>query len=173
MTLNNPDPHDRAMYRWVTEFDPHVVILKLDSTTKEDITDRIEFLKNEMNILRLISLVEVPVLVVLDKADMVEPAEIKEFDSYPDSKIISLIELKEYYLNRISVSGLTVDDIFPVSSYMKWGIKEDHDVSEGICAEDLKILRDGRYNINKLRRIINESSSSHRERFGDTWCRWM
>ena len=173
MTINTPAPNDRALYNWVMDFKPHVIILKLDCTVKEDISDRLVFLKNVAKMSDLTSMNRVPIIVVLDNADKVEPVNEKTYGSYSVEKQAAIKKMKEYYRQVITESGLLIEDIVPISSYMEWGVKEDHKSGEGVYAEDLKIVCDGRYNIDRLRKIIGGSVSMIKGRYGKFLCEWM
>ena len=157
LNIVEPNPEEKFLFRWMINEEPTIAVLILDCTKKRNITNYIWFLKNYIKVMHLTSTKESSLVVVLDKADEVNPKNEKYPMNYSEEKELKIREMIDNYRDLFTRNSIDVDDIFPVSSYVKWGIKPGVDPKKGIKAEDLDILVDGRFNINRLRRLIDDS----------------
>ena len=104
-----------------------------------------------------------PVLVVINKADEVQPSRIKEPDQYNVAKKENLLNTVTYYKRICLENGLEPDGIVGVSSYVEWADRDGNMVQPADIAEmnqsdinDLQIVFDGRYQITELRDMLED-----------------
>lgn len=95
--------------------------------------------------------IDIPVFVVLNKADAMQPIQYDNPFEYSARKLDN-IRLKCCEVEKIIREvGLEVEDIIPVSSMIDWGYSpEELEEMKPERLEKLKIKLDGRYNITKL-----------------------
>ncbi len=147
----------------INNFNPDVVLFLLAATHRDNIDRDVEFLKKVKEKYAEVNKVEVPVLVVINKADEVQPSRIKDPSEYNVAKKENLINTVAYYQRICTENGLNVDGIVDVSSYIEWA-----DAS-GVCVQPSDILEmaqsdinnlqidfDGRYHIDELREKLEE-----------------
>lgn len=148
------EPNDPFVFRRLSEKRPTLLLLVLDCSKKDDLERFIKFIKNYSCLMRLISVLKHPIVVVLDNVGEVAPSDVENSQLYPTEKK-AVAEIVEDYRKVFADNGVDVDDVIPVSSYVQWGIKNNK--TEGITADDLHIVVDGRYNTEKLRSLIEQS----------------
>lgn len=148
----------KGIYRLVADENPSITVLVLDCMKIDDISDYIFYLKNQVQLMRFIRpRYDNPLIVVLSNADNVPPADIKEIDQYPESKHKNIQSIVDRYRAAFCEADVKITDIYPISSYVRWGVIDANKCSSGIKADDLEIVVDGRYNIARLRFQIDES----------------
>ena len=158
LNIVDPNPEEKYLFRWMINEEPTIAVLILDCTQKRNITNYISFLENYIRVMHLTSNNESALVVVLDKADEVDPKNEKFPMNYSEKKELKIREMIDTYRELFIRNGIEIDDIFPISSYVKWGIKSGRDTTNGIKADDLEIRVDGRFNVTRLRRWIEKSA---------------
>ncbi|WP_029318810.1 GTPase [Butyrivibrio sp. AE3004] len=148
----------------ISDFNPDVVLFLLAATHRDNIDKDAEFLKKVKQKYLDINKVDVPVLVVINKADEVQPSRIKEPSEYNLAKKENLQNIVAYYKKICQENGLIINGIIDVSSYMEWMDEEGmsvqpSDISEMLQSEinNLQIDFDGRYHIEELRDKLEEA----------------
>ena len=147
----------------ISSFNPDVVLFLLAATHRDNIDKDVDFLKKVKQKYFELNKVNVPVLVVINKADEVQPSRLKTPADYNIAKKENLINTVTYYNRICNENGLTVDGIIDVSSYIEWATADGtpvqpSDILEMSQAEisTLKIDFDGRYHIDELRSKLEE-----------------
>lgn len=148
----------------VNEFSPDVAILVLSCTHRDGVDEDVEFLKKlskayaEQNNMRL------PIVVVVNKCDEMQPARHKEPSAYPASKLENIRKQVQYYKEIIVKHHLKIDDIIGVASLIDWQTADGMEIDvESIDSlperdiENLQIAFDGRYQIEELLDILEEA----------------
>ncbi|WP_051209394.1 GTPase family protein [Butyrivibrio sp. WCD3002] len=147
----------------INEFNPDVVLFLLAATHRDNIDKDVEFLKKVKQKYVEINKVDVPVLVVINKADEVQPSRIKDPAEYNVAKKENLQNTVTYYKRICNENGLITDGIIDVSSYIEWVDSDRNSVQPSDILEmsqseinSLKIDFDGRYHIDELREKLDE-----------------
>lgn len=147
----------------ISDFNPDVVLFLLAATHRDNIDKDVEFLKKVKQKYSDINKVDVPVLVVINKADEVQPSRIKEPDQYNVAKKENLQNTVTYYKRICQENGLVTDGIVGVSSYLEWADRDGNSVQPSEIMEmnqsdinDLQIEFDGRYQIDELREKLED-----------------
>lgn len=147
----------------ISNFNPDVVLFLLAATHRDNIDKDVEFLKKVKQKYADLNKVDVPVLVVINKADEVQPSRIKEPDQYNVAKKENLLNTVSYYRRICQENGLVTDGIVGVSSYIEWADRYGNSVQTYEIQEmnqsdinDLQIGFDGRYQIDELREILDD-----------------
>ena len=147
----------------INEFKPDVVLFLLAATHRDNIDKDALFLKRVKQKYVEKNKVEVPVLLVINKADEVQPARIKEPSEYNVAKKENLQSTVAYYKKICEENGLVTDGIVDVSSYVEWADANGNSVQPSDILEmsqteinGLQIEFDGRYHIDELRDRLEE-----------------
>lgn len=172
-SLNSDLSAEDMLIEEVNRFSPDVAIFMLNCTHRDDVNTDVEFLKKvaknyaDTNNLRL------PIVVVVNKCDEMAPSRLKIPNEYPDKKISKINEVIQSYKGIIVKNGLKIDDIIAVSSLLDWQTPDGMEVSvEDIDnlpindIENLKIAFDGRYQIEELLNILEESIQDFEAQMG-------
>lgn len=132
-----------------------------------------EFLKKVKQKYFEINKVNVPVIVVINKADEVQPSRLKLPTDYNLAKKENLLNTVTYYNRICSENGLIVDGIIDVSSYIEWSTADGTPVQPTEISEmsqseisALKIDFDGRYHIDELRSKLEEVITDYEAKMG-------
>ncbi|MBO4457879.1 MAG: 50S ribosome-binding GTPase [Butyrivibrio sp.] len=148
----------------INEFKPDVVLFLLAATHRDNIDKDVEFLKRIKQKYAEVNKVEVPVLVVINKADEVQPSRIKDPAEYNVAKKENLQSTVIYYQKICEENGLVTDGIVDVSSYIEWADAAGNSVQPSDILEmsqseinGLQIEFDGRYHIDELREKLEEA----------------
>ncbi len=146
------------------EFSPDAILFMLRCKSRDRIDDDIEVLKQiidkwkKKNKVENQSVVEIPVFVVLNQADEMEPSRYKEPSNYAERKIKNIELARQEVAKILREQNVKVCDIIAVSSLIDWGVDEEEikfmsDKQKG----ELEIEFDGRYNIDKLLDILESN----------------
>ncbi len=148
----------------INVFNPDVVLFLLAATHRDNIDKDVEFLKKAKQRYFENNKVEVPVLVVINKADEVQPSRIKEPAQYNVAKKENLQNTVAYYKRICQENGLETDAIIDVSSYVEWADSSGNSVQPSDILEmdqsdinGLVIDFDGRYHIDELRDKLDDA----------------
>jgi len=163
---------ERLVYD-LTEFSPDVAVFMLNCTHRDDVNTDTEFLKKVVNKYSVLNKVELPVVTVINKCDEMAPTRFKIPEEYPESKIVKINEVVQYYKSIIIKNGLKINDVVPVSSLIDWqtadGLEvgvEDIEYLPQKDIENLQIMFDGRYNIEKLSDILGDAIKDYDAKMG-------
>lgn len=162
--LDNKQTAEDALLTQVKAFSPDVALFVLNSTHRDDIIEDIEFLKKVTEEYEKLNKLKLPVVVVVNKCDEVQPGRCKDPNGYPNSKLNSINDIVIYYKGLIVNNNLKIQDIIPVSSYIEWetsdGLEIDARSIKNLPDDDIENLQisfDGRYNIENLYNILDKA----------------
>lgn len=148
----------------IKAFSPDVAVLMLNATHKDSVNEDACFLKNIADEYKKSSGTELPVVVVINKCDQVQPDNDKNPARYAPKKLENIEKITAYYKQIIDSNKLSIQNIVPVSSFIHWQDKDGNELdAETInnmpynSLSELQIGFDGRYNIENLRTVLENS----------------
>ncbi len=157
----------------INEFSPDVAILMLNCAHRDDVDADVRFLKTLARSYAEINNIRLPIVVVINKCDEMNPTRFKLAMEYPQSKIAKIEEVVQYYKGIIIRNGLKIDNIIAVSSLIDWclpdgtpiGVEEIdklplHDI------KDIQIGFDGRYHIEELLDLLEDAIQDFEAQMG-------
>lgn len=163
-SLNDSISAEEMLIKEINEFSPDVAIMMLNCTHRDNVDTDIEFLKKVAKEYAEINKMRLPIVVVVNKCDEMAPSRIKKPDEYSANKINKINEVVQYYKGIIVKKGLKIDNIIPVSSVIDWQTSDEVEIDveeiENLPqsdVENLQIAFDGRYQIEELKDILEES----------------
>ncbi len=173
VSLNETISAEEMLIKQVNEFSPDVAIFMLGCTHRDDVTSDVEFLKKLTKAYEKENNLRLPVIVAINKCDEMAPSRIKEPTEYTESKIAKIQEMVSFYKGIIVKQGLKIDGIVSVSSLLEWktadGLEIDVQDIENLPENDkenLQISFDGRYDIENLRKTIDDNIQDYKARMG-------
>lgn len=141
----------------VNQFSPDAAIFLLSCSHRDSIGEDADFCKRIKNAYEEVNHVKLPIIVVINKADEVQPSRIKDAHSYNSIKLNNIDEIVRNYRSVLDKQELTYETVIAVSSYIEWMTKEGGEVSaeeiNNMTNEEkaqLLISFDGRYQIDRL-----------------------
>ena len=151
------DTAEASLTRAVIDFQPDVMLFLLDITKRDKSTE--EDVKAIQKINRLFHRRmgrEIPVIVVLNRTDILAPTEEQQPEQYSEKKKHNIENSLSNYRSRFQTLGFTPAAIVPVCAYMSWPLA-DSEMIELTPRERAHIQPavDFRYNIDLLRKEIN------------------
>ena len=172
--LDDRSSAEEQLMQEVQSFSPDAAILLLSCTHRDSVDEDILFVRRIQEDYFRVNKVELPVVVVINKADEVSPARMKEPEFYSDSKKKNIAEIERYYKEIIIRNGLRYEGLLAVSSLIDW---KTRDGIEDLTAEQinslpreeqdaLEISFDGRYRIEELRSILEAAIPSLEAKMG-------
>ncbi|MCR5404479.1 MAG: 50S ribosome-binding GTPase, partial [Butyrivibrio sp.] len=157
----------------ISNFNPDVVLFLLAATHRDNIDKDVDFLKRVKQKYLEINKINVPVVVVINKADEVQPSRLKVPSEYNLAKKENLTSTVAYYNRICRENGLIVDGIIDVSSYIEWAAADGTPVLPSDILEmsqteigALRIDFDGRYHIEELRSKLEEVILDYEAKMG-------
>lgn len=164
---------EENLIRQMVEFSPDVAILMLNCTHRDDIDSDAEFMKKLVQQYYDINKIELPVIAVVNKCDAMPPTRETDPTHYSERKRKKIEEVTRNCKSIIIKSGLKIEDIVAVSSMIDWqtsdGIELDVESIENLPkkeVENLQMAFDGRYHIEELMKILEESMRDFEARMG-------
>lgn len=155
---------EELLIQQITDFRPDVAVLVISATHKDGVNEDAEFLRNIAENYRKTNGAELPVVVVINKCDQVQPDRDKNPANYSAKKLEHINKITEYYRKIIERNKLRVDNIVPVSSFIEWqdndGRYMDVETINSMPYNQLSELQigfDGRYNIENLLTVLEDS----------------
>ena len=155
---------EEMLINQINEFSPDVAILMLNCTHRDDVNSDVEFLKKVSKDYAEINKLRLPIVVVVNKCDEMAPTRYKNPKEYPENKVNKIKEIVQYYKGIIVKNGLKIDNIIAVSSLIDWQTPDGMEVDVESIAnlpkydiDNLQINFDGRYRIEELLDILEES----------------
>jgi predicted GTPase/uncharacterized protein (DUF697 family) len=148
----------------VDNFSPDAILFMLKAKSRDRIDEDIEVLKEviskwkQKNLINHNQPIEIPIIVVLNQVDELEPSRIKEPQNYNEKKFKNIELAKQQIRSLLTEKKVLFNEIIPVSSLIEWD--EDEDDIKYMRArerEELKIEFDGRYNIDALLDILEDN----------------
>jgi small GTP-binding protein len=163
-SLDEKSTAEEMLLEQIDEFSPDVAILMLNCTHRDAVDEDVEFLKKLAKIYSKKNNMRLPIIVVVNKCDEMAPARLKNPLEYSEIKVNNINEVVQYYKGIIVKNGLKINNIIAVSSLIDWQTADGLEIAvENIKnlpehdIENLQIVFDGRYGIDKLLDIMQES----------------
>lgn len=173
---NQLDDHETAeeqLLNRVNAFSPDAAIFLLGCAHRDSIGDDADYLKEVVDRYEELNRVHLPVVLVVTKADEVNPGRIKEPDHYPEHKIDNIEQIVRNYKEILQKHGLKVEGAAAVSSYIEWRTEDGKEVSAEVINDmsdeekaSLQIGFDGRYQIEELRYILEDVIEDFQAKMG-------
>lgn len=172
--INENESAEKQLLDHVNDFFPDVAILMLNCTHRDSVGEDVDYLNKIITRFEELNKTELPVIVVVNKADEAQPSRFKDSNTYPDAKKDNIDESVRYYKDIIIRHGLKIQGIIAVSSYIEWRTNEGSDVSvEEINTklsreeiDNLQIAFDGRFEIEELIAMLEEAIIDFRGKMG-------
>lgn len=163
-SLNDKISAEDMLIEQINEFSPDVAIFMLSCTHRDDVDSDVEFLKKLAKSYSQTNNLILPIVVVVNKCDEMAPTRHKDPEKYPMNKISKIDDVVKHYKDIIMNNNLKIDNIIGVSSLIDWQTSDGEEIDvESIDSlpkydiDNLEISFDGRYNIEKLLDILEES----------------
>ena len=157
----------------VNGFSPDAAIFLLNCAHRDSVGEDAEFCKLIVKAYEERNHVKLPVIVVMNKADEVQPGRIKDPKYYNSVKINNIEEIVRNYRNVLDKHELKYETAIAVSSYIEWMTKDGREVSaeeiNSMTAGEkaqLLISFDGRYQISELIDILEEVIEDFQAKMG-------
>lgn len=156
--LSPKDTAESALLGKIMEFRPDAILFVLKCKARDRIQEDAKFVRQLREKYLDAVGVSVPVIVVLNQADEIEPSQYKKPEEYPHRKLDNIAEARKEIERILKNNGLHVADIIPVSSLIDWGYSPDEiaDMTPEEVA-GLTMELDGRYQIDLLIESISSS----------------
>ena len=164
---------EAALIRDILDFDPDVMLLVLNCVHRDSMDSDIELAVRMKKAYYDARLVELPVVIVLNKADSVPPIREVDPESYSDRKRHSITQIVSgcYELQRSLM--LNAQGVVAVSSVMEWasldGISLSAEEINELSEEERASLApdfDGRWNYAELLQLLEQSMTDASARAG-------
>lgn len=155
---------EELLIQQITAFRPDVAVLVISATHKDGVNEDAEFLRNIVENYKKTNGTELPVVVIMNKCDQVQPDRDKNPENYSANKLEKINKNTEYYRKIIERSKLRIDNIVPVSSFIEWqdndGRYMDVETINSMPYNQLSELQigfDGRYKIENLLTVLENA----------------
>lgn len=157
-TLAKQDTAESALLEKIVEFRPDAILFVLKCKARDRIQEDVKFVRQLREKYLDAVGVAVPVIVVLNQADELEPSQYKDPAEYPHRKLDNIAEAKKETERILKNNGVQAADIIPVSSLIDWGYSPEEiaDMPPEQVA-GLQMELDGRYHIDQLIESISNS----------------
>ena len=164
---------EEALIQDVLDYNPDIMVLVMNCTHRDgmdsDINLAVRLKKAYYNKMML----EIPVIIVLNKADSVPPVRETDPDLYSNRKLHSISQITSQVYNLQSSLSLNARGVLAVSSLMEW----DDDNNCPLSAEEINLLSseerlnltisfDGRWHYDDLLNLIESSITDAEARSG-------
>ncbi|MBQ6583282.1 MAG: 50S ribosome-binding GTPase [Mogibacterium sp.] len=170
------DPEQSAeeqLLQQLHRFSPDLAILMLNATHRDSVNEDAAYMNRICREYSRVNKTDLPVVVVINKADEVAPARMKEPAFYPEKKIANIREIEDRYREIIRKEGLQYEGLLAVSSLIDWMTPEGAELTADEInllpqseKDQLQISFDGRYRIEELRHILEEAIPDLEARMG-------
>jgi len=142
----------------VTDFHPDAILFLIRCKSRDRINEDIDTLKLIKRKYNKRDGNDIPVIVILNQADEMEPSQFKKPEDYTERKNQNITKAIEQVKTIFHDNKVSVNDFIAVSSLIDWGISEEELKNMTQSEKDsLKIEFDGRYNIDKLINILENN----------------
>lgn len=157
-TLAKKDTAESALLEKIVEFRPDAILFVLKCKARDRIQEDVKFVRQLKETYLDAVGVAVPVIVVLNQADELEPSQYKNPTEYPHRKLDNIAEAQRETERILKNNGVQAADIIPVSSLIDWGYSPEEiaDMPPEQVA-GLQMELDGRYHIDQLIESISNS----------------
>ena len=157
LTRDDEVSAEEVLINDICAFSPDIAIYLLDCSRPDDVLSDVFTMKKLCDAYQKRNSYSLPLVIVLNKCDDVQPDRFKEPDKYPVAKIKNINDMIQQYTDIVDKSGLAYLKMIAVSSYIEWQTADGEYVSSDDIeklpiseVEKLEIHFDGRYNIEEL-----------------------
>ena len=157
----------------VLEYDPDIMVLVMNCVHRDGMDSDINLAVRLKKAYYEKMMMEIPVIIVLNKADAVPPVRETDPEFYSQRKIQSISKITSQVYTLQNSLNLNTCGILAVSSLMEWADENDAPLSaEEINLlppeerENLQILFDGRWHFSELLDLIESSMTDTNARSG-------
>lgn len=135
----------------ILRFKPDAILFVMRCKARDRRLEDIDYVKALQKAYLKETRVKIPIIVVLNQADEMEPSQYKIASEYPHRKLDNIKEAEREFGEVLRKRGLVYSALVPVSSLIDWGYSSK-DIYEMTDEErkNLHMELDGRYNIDKL-----------------------
>ena len=179
-SLDESETAEKALLEQVIRFSPDAAILLLGCTHRDGVDEDSAFLKKLAGEYEKANRQKLPIVVAVNKCDEMQPSREKCPERYTEGKKRKINEAVEYFRGILQKSGIEINEIIAVSSYIEWGVDEkkddaseirtiDTDDIENMTEDELEgivIAFDGRYHIQELKDILEEAIPDYEAKAG-------
>lgn len=132
---------ENALFQVIEEFNPDSILFLTSASDRSALKDEVIFLKEIIKKNKS----DIPVLVVINRIDEIEPSREKVPSEYSEKKLKYIEQKEDDVKSLLENEGIENYGLFLVSSYIEWS-----DVGPDKSKDERIIEFDGRYNIEKL-----------------------
>lgn len=157
----------------VNQFSPDAAIFLLNCAHRDSVGEDADFCKKIVKAYQDQNHVRLPIVVVINKADEVQPGRVKDAKYYNSVKINNIEEIVRNYKSVLDKHELNYETAIAVSSYIEWMTPDGREVSaeeiNDMADEEksrLQIAFDGRYQINELLDILEDVIEDFQAKMG-------
>lgn len=157
-TEENNDTAELILINEITDFHPDAILFLLRCKSRDRINEDLETLKLIKRKYNKRNGNDLPVIVVLNQADEMEPSQFKKPEDYTDRKKQNIEKAIEQVKTIFYDYKINATNFIAVSSLIDWGKSEEELKNMTQSEKDLlEIEFDGRYNIDKLITILENN----------------
>lgn len=161
LTVEKGNEAETVLKKEMVEFRPDAILFVLKCESRDYINKDAELVKQLKEEYKKKTNIDIPVVVVLNRADAMEPSEYNKPTEYPQRKLENIRKACDMVEKILKEVKLEVEDIIAVSSKINWGYSpKELDNMSPQQLEKLKIEFDGRYNISKLIETLENNIAS-------------
>jgi len=157
-TEENNNSAELILLNEITNFNPDAILFLIRCKSRDRINEDIETLKLIRSKYNKRNGNDLPIIVVLNQADEMEPSQFKKPEDYTDRKNQNIEKAIEQVKTIFYDNKINANNFIAVSSLIDWGISEEELKNMTPSEKDLlEIEFDGRYNIDKLINILENN----------------
>lgn len=163
-TIDDTISAEALLIKQITDFRPDVAVLVLSAAQRDGIDKDTEFIRNLAVNYKKTNGTSLPVVVVINKCDQIQPDRDKNPANYPKEKFDNISKITLSRRNIIEKNGVTISNIVPVSSFIEWQDENGRYISPELInsmppekLSSLEICFDGRYNIENLLAVLENA----------------
>lgn len=149
---------ERELQKEISDLMPDAILFVSRCKARDRLDKDIIYVRNLQEAYKRETGIQIPVIVVLNQVDEMEPSSYKNPEKYPHRKLENIQRAEEEFKKLLSKNRLNVIDLVSVSSLIDWGYSSE-EISQMTIEEreNLNIKEDGRYNIEKLIDILEKN----------------
>ncbi|HEY5535049.1 MAG TPA: GTPase [Ignavibacteria bacterium] len=140
----------------INKFSPDAILFLLKGDDRAFQDEEMKELKDSINCFDyIIKETKVPIIVIVNQVDKIDPSDEIDPAKYPQQKLDNINSKISLLNSFFKQNEINIIDIIPTSSFVRWNCDPDEVAIEKWS--ELKIIKDYRYNINKLLDVIENN----------------
>lgn len=158
VTAEKDNSAEDVLCRQICEFKPDAILFVSGCDSRDRIDEDIKYVKKIRRKYEQSTDVKIPVILVLNRADAIEPSQFKNPKEYPHRKLDNIKSKEDSMRGLLNDCKLDVTKIISVSSLIDWG-KSSEEIAEMSQSEreKMNMESDYRYNISELIDCLDEN----------------